>query len=390
MKIDLASELTASKLLTELTLSHSEEFLSFATHLLQNDQSPSLLFDVDHPRARIAHAKSLEAEYNCQFLFAVKACPLPQVLSMFAEHDIGFDVSNLVELRAVQRSTTLLGRDPQLVSASGPTIGEVSRVELPRLLINADCTSQLTELVVSASVNTTIGLRISTKPASYGHPANTTRFGFTPSDAQAVLGSDVGKKIACLHSHRSGPKHSDDVLSIAKTLSRLSTHNAGKIRYINLGGGSDRLTPEILVDVLKTLRAEVPRSIVLLFEFGSYWFAGSGVALATVINSKRLANNQLAVTVDISSDCHLRWSEPQFSFFIPPDGNKTVAHIFGPSCHEADYLGVAEVPTDHNGAPLVSPGDPVLVRNVDIYSVNWNTEFNGIPKANVYFVGLDQ
>ncbi len=374
-----------SSLLSELITLHSRSFVSFVEKNLQTYRSPVLLFDLDLVKSRIAHAKSLELKYNCRFLFAVKACSRLDILSLFAESGVGFDVSNSFELALVEQCLGMTGVQSLLVSATGPTADTVRQTSLPEFLINADCKDQLQILTRSKPDNMMLGLRVSTQPAAYGHPADTTRFGFTPSSAEEILRSALGQSIRCLHSHRSGPKFRTDVTSIGQTLSRLSQCTDRTIQYINLGGGSDRLTPHDLVKILEELRAEIPTTTTIVFEFGSYWFAGGGVALGSIVNKKRLANDKIAVTIDVSRDCHLRWSEPRFLFTSAIRARTIEAHLFGPTCYEADYFGIARIPADQTGEPLVQPGDLLLVRNVDIYSVNWNTSFNGVPAANVSF-----
>ena len=374
---------TYTRLLSVLATSHSSKFAAFVAEELQSYQSPVLFFDLDRVRSRINEAKSLEAEHNCRFLFAVKACPCNEVLTLFAECGLGFDVSNHHELKLVEACLQMAGDRTPLVSATGPTVGTIKQTSLPQLFIHADCRDQMEQLAGNIPSNAELGLRVSTRPATYGHPANTTRFGLTPIEAEAVLKSKHGKTIQCLHSHRSGPKSPADVVEIGNTLDKLCRRSRRTVQLINLGGGSDRLTSQHLVEILKGLRRTIPRTTTIVFEFGSYWFAGSGLALGSIINKKRLSSNELAITIDISNDCHLRWSEPRLSFFNPHKSNTVTAHVFGPTCYEADYFGVSNIPADSTGEPAIQQGDPVLVQNVDIYSVNWNKAFNGIAAADV-------
>jgi len=373
-----------------LTEHFSTTFTKLIATEFSNYTGPSLVFDMKRVRQRIERAKQLEGRHNCRFLFASKACADASILSFIARCGLGFDISNHNEWMSLFNylGEEILAHVP--ISMTGPAIDSVRGIPAYQLTINADTEAQLQQYMTMAAPNMKLGLRVSCNPPSnYETPAGCTRFGVDELNAIDILCSSKKAMIKGLHGHRSGLKTVQSVITMGQKLYRIAQQSNTVIEYINLGGGSDQLSPDDLEDILEALRTEIPEAITLIFEFGSYWFAGSGVALGKVINTRTLADGTPALTINISRDCHLRWSAPTFIFAGNTNNTRHVdAQVFGPTCYEGDYFGIHKIPVDREGKIIVNPGDPVLAQNVDIYSVNWNNTFNGIPKARIFYHGI--
>jgi diaminopimelate decarboxylase len=59
--------------------------------------------------------------------------------------------------------------------------------------------------------------------------------------------------------------------------------------------------------------------------------------------------------------------------------------IYGATCNEGDRLGEFLVPLPNFKDSPYQEGDIVVFKNINCYSVSWNTSFNGIKPAEVKF-----
>ena len=158
------------------------------------------------------------------------------------------------------------------------------------------------------------------------------------------------------------------------------------VRYLNLGGNLECLSPVEVDKLLRRLREFVLPDIEIIFEPGSFWFQGARHAVCKVLAVEPLFDDGCRVVVDMSRDCHLRWSEPCLIHEINPGAAQTIL-FFGPTCHEGDLLGAFRVPRRADGSCAISQGDCLLFGAVDAYSSAWNTSFNGIEKAHMLVYG---
>jgi diaminopimelate decarboxylase len=189
-------------------------------------------------------------------------------------------------------------------------------------------------------------------------------------------------RFGALHCHSPGPRSVDDIVASAAALTSLVPGRT--LRYLNLGGSLDALSPEALDIALRRLRAFVAAETTILLEPGSYWFAGAGYALGRILAIEPLGAGLSRVTIDLSKDCHLRWSDvaPLAIAGLPP-GRVLLA---GPTCHEGDVIGAFDVTPQDAAAGALPPG-LVLLGGVDGYSAAWNRGFNGIAAAQVVVLG---
>ncbi|WP_066720577.1 hypothetical protein [Sphingomonas pituitosa] len=346
--------------------------------LVRTYERPCLLYDAAAIRTRVRRLRRFEPLHGCRFLFAVKACGAPWLLQLMSEEGVGFDVANKAELGAVRAAAAAVGTTPAFLSISGPAGAEIlgdANVDVVYL----DGAGQL-DLVPEGEM--VLGLRIS----SQGEEAEAaapwqSRFGVLPgSPGFARVTSDP--RFGALHCHRQGKRTLEEIVATGLSLSRLG--EGRPLRYLNLGGGLGPYKADRIGAALALLRTHLPGETTILIEPGSHWFIGAGHALGRILAVEPLAPGVHRVTLDLSSDCHLRWSDvvPLHANGLPPGR----VLLVGPTCHEGDMLGAFEVPEGTAQPDMLPPGF-VLLGNVDGYSAAWNHGFNGIPAANVVIHG---
>ena len=136
--------------------------------------------------------------------------------------------------------------------------------------------------------------------------------------------------------------------------------------------------------LLIELRRFVPPSTTLIFEAGKLLFEDIGFAYGKV-KSIQCDLSGWAVTLDLSKSCHLRWSVPQLIVQNFTSVNQVTASFYGPTCNEGDRLGEFLVPLADDQDSPYQEGDIVVFKNINCYSVSWNTSFNGVKPADIRF-----
>lgn len=343
--------------------------------LVRSYTRPCLIYDCDAIAARVVATRALEGVHGCHFLFAVKACGEAWALELMCRAGLGFDVANAGELAAVRRAAMVSGTRPGFVSVSGPASAELfGEAEVD--VIHLDGAGQLAGLSCAGAV---LGLRVALP--EQGAPPDApwrTRFGLRPG-SQSFARGVAHPRFGALHCHRPGPRSPDEIVATGAALASLC---AGRpLRYLNLGGGLGALELTALAEALSRLRAIIPSETTVLLEPGSYWFNGAGYALGRILACEPLGADVHRVTLDLSKDCHLRWSDaaPLLANGLP--AGKVL--LVGPTCHEGDIIGAFEVTAPQQGAAPSLPPGFVLLGGVDSYSAAWNRGFNGIPPAHV-------
>jgi len=389
---------------------HASTLQEYVEELCRSYTGPALLYDMGAVRQQIDTLRSLEERHRCTFLFTVKAFADIRVLSLFARHGVGFDISNVGELGLVRSvlGATESGQG-EILSMTGPLLHTIverndpageSPALLPArtIMLNVGSLGQLEWLRSlrrqgkRSMEGIVLGARITIVPEKELRESGGTlisRFGFDPEDHTVLRELAEWPEFQGLHAHL-GVKISQPApyLQAATRLVELITKLQAPISYINLGGGFRGFSQTMLEEMLGRLREIVPDTIRLFFEPGDYWFERAGYAICKVVDvMEKPERNTMLITADISADCHLKWSEPEL--LINADGGERSATILvcGSTCHEGDLIGAYMGPARIGEKSIIGLDDLLLFRNVSSYSASWNASFNGIPKANVVLHG---
>jgi diaminopimelate decarboxylase len=153
--------------------------------------------------------------------------------------------------------------------------------------------------------------------------------------------------------------------------------------YFNLGGGLQHFSETELENALNFLKDKFRVHI----EPGRSIVKQAGFAMAP-IEKFFLDGGELRLFTRLSFLSHLKWSNPKMAGILN-DSNQlesckpdTIV-LEGPSCYEFDKSH----PFKSEEEVHLAIGSIVLLSDITGYSAEWNTSFNGVPAAEIKFVG---
>ena len=352
------------------------------------DSGPSLYFDMQKVEQRMDLLAEVARPFGVTPLLAVKSFPDERCLGSAQRKLGGFDISNPVEYACLPNNL-----NDKLVSIVSPEMdfdisGFVSKGNAAVVVL--DSFTQL-DRYFSQQPGIPYMLRVqsthlveNTNPAYYQR----TRFGFSLEEVgQALKHPKVIKNPpAGFHVHHGSETNQITTFqSMIKSLASLARELQVEPKFINLGGGWGKLTPEEIRTLLAEARKTFPLPCSILMEPGHWYSKDTGFAVCTVVNQMQSIDT-INYTVNISKRAHLRWSDVNLIAPIESQPRKAQrVQFFGPSCFEGDLIGNFIVPyhSDFSHESGLIPGQQVVFSNVNCYSVAWNASFNGVARAKV-------
>ncbi|NUN65667.1 hypothetical protein HCU40_13105 [Pseudanabaena biceps] len=364
----------------------SDRLSQFLHRLDHSYDGPALLFDLTILKERLQLLRELGDRYNCQFLMPVKAFRHPLIYQITGEVLWGFDISNYNEYAGLPTPLT-----NKLVSLTDPAFDGydlqffLSKQNNFRIYI--ETLSQAQKL---PSQQVDFGIRLNSSSLliteDSDQPLNSySRFGISELTELAKFAQSTPDRFVGFHIHHGIHENSPDtILTFARQAIALADLFQLPLPSIDLGGGLAEIGFSQLESLLIELRCLVRSPTVLIFEAGKLLFEDIGFAYGKV-KSLQCDRRGWMMTVDLSKSCHLRWSQPKL---IVPDSTSATqvpVSIYGATCNEGDRLGEFLVPLPHVQGSPYQEGDIVVFKNINCYSVSWNTSFNGIKPAEVKF-----
>jgi diaminopimelate decarboxylase len=364
----------------------SDRLSQFLYHLDHAYDGPALLFDLTILKERLQLLRELGDRYNCQFLMPVKAFRHPLIYQITGEVLWGFDISNYNEYAGLP---TLLTN--KLVSLTDPAF---DGYDLQLFLTKQNDFRIYIETIAQAqklqSQQIDFGIRLNSSSLLTTEDGNQpldsySRFGISDLTELAKFALSLPDRFVGFHIHHGIHENSlDTILTFASQAIALADQFQLPLPSIDLGGGLAEIGFSQLEALLIELRRLVRSPTNLIFEAGKLLFEDIGFAYGKV-KSLQCDRRGWIVTLDLSKSCHLRWSQPQM---IVPDSSSTTQVpmiIYGATCNEGDRLGEFLVPLPNVQASPYREGDIIVFKNINCYSVSWNTTFNGIKPAEVKF-----
>lgn len=348
-------------------------------------RGPELSFDFNRVAEKVRGAKALEEKFGCRFMMAVKSFADPRVLRFHAKHGIGFDISNRGELEAVTRA----GAKPTSLSLTGPFLSSVFTAglnpdELAGMHVNVDSLQQYEQ--VPRDLPIVLGMRIN---ASSGSRSGSSRMGLMAAPREPLETIAKDPRFRGIHLHVNNDKRGYPA-KIDAALTWLSRTGI-EIEYLNLGGGLEHFDLDELEELIQTIRAMLPSGVQMQFEPGAFWTHGAGYARTRVLAvAEGYFPEAHKVTLDISRECHLRWTQVGLLQREHGwDGETEQVIFYGPTCMDGDIVSAAWLPRDSRGRLMIQADDELVFTHVRGYAAMWNQGFNGLPAATVKLVGLD-
>ena len=343
--------------------------------------------------------------------FALKSCPVDEVLAALAEKGAGFDAASLNEIQQALRTGVPVER-----VHFGNTIKSNQQIaEASRLGIRDFATDSLedVEAIAEYAAGASVFCRLSTDGdgALWGL---SRKFGCSGTDALAVLqrAESRGLNAAGLSVHvgsqQMKAKGWQKALgAMAETVYSLRAKGI-VLDYINLGGGlpalgytdrSGRSLVPPLNDIfaairtgMKEIRRASGKDLHFIIEPGRYLVADQGAIKAQVIRmtTRQLPNGERQYWLYISCGKFsglYETDELQFRLVFPSHAaaEYVPAMIAGPTCDSDDVFphdnGLIYVPRD------LEPGDPVWILSCGAYSISYMMKgFNGFEPLLITMV----
>ena len=365
----------------------SDRLSQFLHHLNHAYDGPALLFDLTILKERLQLLRELGDRYKCQFLMPVKAFRHPLIYQITGEVLWGFDISNYNEYAGLPNPLT-----NKLVSLTDPAYDgydlQLFRTKQNNFRIYIETLSQAKKL---QSQRVDFGIRLNSSSLltteDREQPFDSySRFGISNLTELAKFTLSAPDRFVGFHIHHGIHENSPDtILTFARQAIALGDRFQLPLPSIDLGGGLAEIGFSQLESLLIELRRLVRSPTVLIFEAGKLLFEDIGFAYGKV-KSLQCDRRGWLVTLDLSKSCHLRWSVPQL--IVPnstTSGTQVPVSIYGATCNEGDRLGEFLVHLPNIQGSPYQEGDIVVFKNINCYSVSWNTSFNGIKPAEVEF-----
>ena len=340
---------------------------------------PTLAFDRTRLAANLAALARAARAHDITPLFAAKSFPHPEVWALAAEHCAGFDAASGGEVAALPRARVLSIVDPT---------GRAAAIARPqdRLIVGCETIAQVVHAPEGAEIAIRISASLTGRDTAIGAVLDGTghrrsRFGLDPSadiaGALRAMARAAGSRRVGLHVHH-GPvtaTSAERFLATARAMLELAGEAGVEPAFLDLGGAWHAIGD--LDAAFAQLRARLPRSLELIVEPGRAIAREAGFACGRVVVARELGDRSLRV-VDLSRNCHLRWSQLELVGSAPHPGTGVQTLVVGPTCYEDDVLGEWSI------APgALDEGERCVLRGVTGYAVAWNTSFGGVPVADV-------
>lgn len=347
-----------------------------------------------------------------QVRFAVKACPVDEVLAALARRGAGADAASPGEVEQALRAGVPVGR----VHYGNTVKSDRNIAEAYRLGVRTFATDSLQD--VAALAAHAPGARVFCRVATGGAGAVwglSDKFGCPPGDAVRVLAAarDAGLVPAGLSVHvgsqqMTGEAWHTAVEDLGEVLRALGRRGI-RVDHVNLGGGlpalgyRDRrgnpLDPPLdkIFAVIREGMDELRRihggPLVFVVEPGRHLVADHGAIRAHVarLAERRAANGVRQHWLYLSCGKFNGLYEMdalQYRLVFPghPDGPFVPAVVAGPTCDSDDAYsheeGLVPVPE------ALASGDPVWVLSCGAYATSYTTRgFNGFAPLPYAFAG---
>ncbi|WP_282790996.1 type III PLP-dependent enzyme [Streptomyces sp. CC224B] len=334
--------------------------------------------------------------------FAMKACPLDEVLTTLARRGAGFDAASPHEIAQALATGVPAGR----IHYGNTIKSDRNIAEAHRLGVRDYATDSVEDVLALAALAP--GARVFCRLATDGEGALwglSHKFGCSPADALHVLETarDTGLTPAGLSVHVGSQQMTAEawraalerMADVVAALARRGIH----LDHVNLGGGlpalgyRDRygrpLEPPldkifaVIREGMRRLRAASPAPLDFVIEPGRYLVADHGAVRAHVsrLSARGRGAGERRHWLYLSCGKFNGLYEMdalQYALVFPthPDGDRVPAVVAGPTCDSDDAYS-------HELSPVRVPraaasGDPVWVLSSGAYATSYTTQgFNG-------------
>lgn len=379
----------------------------------QVGQTPFYAYDRGLLRSRITELRTTLPD-NIELHFAMKANPMPAVVSFMTGLVDGIDVASAGELKIALDA----GASPTKISFAGPgkRYSELRQAVAAGVLINIESFREVDilesisqELGLPARVAVRVNPDFELKGSGMKMGGGPKQFGIDAEQVPELL-VRIGERMLMFEGfHLFAGSQNLKAESICEAQQKsydlaleLSRHATAPVRFLNLGGGfgipyfpgEKRLDLAPIGDKLEQLsnraKLEIPEAS-LVIELGRYLVGEAGVYISRIIDRK-ISRGQTFLVVDGGLNHHLsasgnfgqviRKNYPVTIVNRLKTENVETATVVGPLCTPLDILA------DRMVLPVSAPGDLIVVFQSGAYGASASPQrFLGHPEVIEVLVG---
>lgn len=368
-------------------------------------RTPFYAYDRALLRARVTQLRAA-LPVGVKLHYAMKANPMPALVTFMASQVDGIDVASSGELRIALDA----GTEPKEVSFAGPgkTGAELRQAVASRVLINVESAREVgllaaisDDLGLPARVAVRVNPDFELKGSGMRMGGGAKQFGVDVEQVPDLLGrlAAAGLAFEGFHLFAGSQNLRAEAICEAQCKSyelalRLADAAPGPVRVLNLGGGfgipyfpgEGPLNLQPVGDNLGRLAARARREMpeaALVIELGRYLVGEAGIYVTRILDRK-VSRGQVFLIVDGGLNHHLSASG-NFGQVIRKNypvtiGNRTgateheIASVVGPLCTPLDLLA------DRMELPVARPGDLVVIFQSGAYGASASPQaFLGHP-----------
>jgi len=330
--------------------------------------------------------------------YAVKANPLPEIVSTLYRAGASFDVASLPEFLLVHENIN--GLPPKarqdfiwdkIIYANPIKANETLReLDQYKPLVTYDNHDEIGKIRQHAP-HAGLALRLQV-PNTGAMVELSSKFGAASGEAVQLIEAahEAGLVVEGLSFHVGSQTTNFEnyvqALNLAAGVFREAADRGFKLKLVDIGGGfpapyDSHVQPFRLL--AQRINAELdrlfPKNIEILAEPGRFMVATAGTVLAKVIGKARRGGKRCYYLDDgvYHTFSGIIFDHCQYHLKAFKKAPTEICSVFGPTCDALDAISLAEE------LPELALGDYVYSQNIGAYSRASSTWFNGFPPAKV-------
>lgn len=353
---------------------------------------PVILYDRNKINERLDCFAQISKRRSAHFLHSVKSTHQDELLKISSQYLSGFDISNISEYQRLPEDLS-----NKIVFFTSPVVTE--ELSLLKRKNNSLCLIvdgiEQAKLIESLNNQDKFGIRLNTSDLldKNGYSGDDfykeSRFGYKLEDFDFISSLILThkEKFAGFHLHHGCESNSVELcLALAKESVKLFDELGIQEGFLDFGGGYHNLSFEQLDNLICQLRQLLPNKVRIIFEPGRSISEDCLFAIARV-NQTRNRGRYLECILDLSKECHLKWSQPKFiDKYESTKRGQEIVRFYGPTCYEGDYFGEYHLMRNEKIGPRFIVGDLVLFAGLTTYSEAWSGSFNGIKPCQIKMI----
>lgn len=342
---------------------------------------PLIVFDFEKIEENLRSFRKITYELGATWSYAVKSLSCGDMIDLTKHFVDGFDISNRHEWEKIE---PFVLPEQTVWITNAMLTKEIdffkSKSKFCKFIFNV---SDLYDLEKVNAKGIDYVIRISSTEL-FGQKG-LSRFGLKLTDVISLKDKIINDQhFKGFHVHQGLEENSNEILKeIVRSIKKEFKAFSGLGYIFNLGGSLHNFSDVELHDLLSEFKDHFHVHI----EPGRALVNRAGYAIAP-IEKYTLEDNKLRIYTQISFLAHLKWSRPVLAGILN-DSQKLDKFspkeivLEGPTCYEFDR----SQPFQSHGDVSLSIGSHVLLSEISGYSSEWNISFNGIPKAEIKFLG---